>query len=153
MHRIGVISDTHRLLRPEAVTALQKVEHIIHAGDIGGPDIIDELHRIAPVTAVSGNIDRGDWTCRFPSTAAVELFGVAFYIIHDVKNLDLDPRAAGFTAVIFGHSHAARQEARDGVLYFNPGSAGPRRFLLPVTIGILNLDGSKITGEIVALDV
>jgi putative phosphoesterase len=153
MHRIGVISDTHRLLRPEALTALRTVEHIIHAGDIGGPDVIDELRRIAPVTAIRGNVDGGAWAGKFPGTAAVELFGVAFYVIHDLKKLDLDPRAAGFAAVISGHSHAALQEVRKGVLYFNPGSAGPRRFLLPVTIGILNLDGSEVTGEIVQLSV
>jgi hypothetical protein len=153
MHRIGVISDTHRFLRPEAITALQDVEHIIHAGDIGWSDIIDELRRIAPVTAVRGNVDAGDWARTYPATAAVELFGTAFYVIHDIQNLDLDPSAAGFAAVICGHSHAARQEMRNGVLYFNPGSAGPRRFHLPATLGILSLNCSKIRGEIVVLDV
>jgi putative phosphoesterase len=153
MHRIGVISDTHRLLRPEAIAALQGVEHIIHAGDIGWPSIIDELRRIAPVTAVRGNVDAGDWARQYPATAAVELFGVEFYVIHDIKNLDLDPSAAGFMAVIYGHSHEASQKMRNGVLYFNPGSAGPRRFHLPVTLGILTLDGAQITGEIVSLDV
>ena len=152
MHRIGVISDTHRLLRPEAVVALQNVEHIIHAGDIGWPAVIEELRRIAPVTAVRGNVDAGDWAHNYPETAAVELFGAVFYVIHDVKNLDLDPRAAGFAAVISGHSHSARQGMRDGVLYFNPGSAGPRRFHLPVTVGILTLDDLQVTGEIIALD-
>jgi putative phosphoesterase len=153
MHRIGIISDTHRLLRLEVVTALQKVEHIIHAGDIGRPEVINGLRRIAPVTAIRGNVDSGNWARSFPGTTAVELFGAAFYVIHDIKNLDLDPRAAGFAAVISGHSHSALQEVRDGVLYFNPGSAGPRRFLLPVSIGILHLDGPKITGEIVPLEV
>jgi putative phosphoesterase len=153
MHRIGIISDTHRLLRPEAIAALQGVEHIIHAGDIGWPAVIDELRRIAPVTAVRGNVDAGDWARNYPETAAVELFGAAFYVIHDIKNLDLDPRAAGFAAVICGHSHAARQEMKNGVLYFNPGSAGPRRFHLPVTVGILALGGLQVTGEIVMLDV
>jgi putative phosphoesterase len=153
MHRIGIISDTHRLLRPEAVAALQKVEHIIHAGDIGGPEVINGLRRIAPVTAIRGNIDSGDWTRGLPATTAMELFGTSFYIIHDLKNLDLDPRAAGFAVVISGHSHSALQQLRDGVLYFNPGSAGPRRFLLPVTLGILHLDGLKVTGEIVPWEI
>lgn len=152
MHRIGVISDTHRLLRLEAVAALQNVEHIIHAGDIGWPAVISELRRIAPVTAVRGNVDAGDWACNYPATAAVELFGAVFYVIHDIKNLDLDPGTAGVTAVISGHSHSARQEMRNGVLYFNPGSAGPRRFHLPVTLGILTLEGLQVAGEIITLD-
>jgi uncharacterized protein len=153
MHRIGVISDTHRLLRPEATAALQDVEHIIHAGDIGWPAVIEDLRKIAPLTAVRGNVDSGDWVRNYPQAAAVELYGAVFYIIHDLKNLDLDPRIAGFAAVISGHSHAAGQEMRDGVLYFNPGSAGPRRFYLPVTIGILTVDAGKISGDIIELQV
>jgi uncharacterized protein len=153
MHRIGVISDTHRLLRPEATAALQGVDHIIHAGDIGWPSVIHELRRIAPVTAVRGNVDIGDWARKYPETAAVELFGSIFYVIHNIHSLDLDPSVAGFAGVISGHSHNARQEMRDGVLYFNPGSAGPRRFYLPVTLGILTLDGRQVAGEIMTLDV
>ncbi len=152
MHRIGVISDTHRLLRPEAIAALQGVEHIIHAGDIGCQPIIEELSKIAPVTAVRGNVDAGDWARKYRETAAVELFGVLLYVIHDIKNLDLDPKAAGFAAVISGHTHSAKQELRNGVLYFNPGSAGPRRFHLPVTLGILTVDEFRVTGEAVTLD-
>jgi len=153
MHRIGVISDTHRFLRPEAIAALYGVHHIIHAGDIGWPSIIDDLRKIAPVTAIRGNVDSGDWARNYPETAAVELGGLVFYAVHDVKNLDLDPAAAGFSAVISGHTHSASQEIRNGVLYFNPGSAGPRRFHLPVTIGILTADGGQVTGGIVALNV
>jgi uncharacterized protein len=153
MHRIGVISDTHRLLRPEALEALHGVEHIIHAGDIGWPAIIDELHKIAPVTAIRGNVDVGDWVRNLPLTTAVELNGVFFYVLHDINNLDLDPRAAGFAAVISGHSHTAIQKTHNHVLYFNPGGAGPRRFHLPVTIGILTIQDDTVTGEIVPLDV
>ena len=153
MHRIGVISDTHRLLRREAMAALQGVEHILHAGDIGLPSVIDGLSGIAPVTAVRGNVDAGNWVRPYPKTAVVELFGSAFYVIHDIHNLDLDPRAAGFAAVISGHSHSAGQEMRNGVLFFNPGSAGPKRFTYPVTVGILIVGRARITGEIVSLDV
>jgi hypothetical protein len=128
------------------------VEHIIHAGDIGRPGIIDELRAIAPVTAVRGNVDAGDWMRIYPQTAAVELCGLALYVVHDVKNLDLDPRSAGFSAVISGHSHSASREMRDGILYFNPGSAGPRRFHFPVTVGILAIQGGQVTAEIVVLD-
>lgn len=150
---IGVISDTHGLLRPEALTALRSSEHVIHAGDIGAPEIIPELERIAPVTAIRGNVDREPWTNRFPETEVVELGGLQFYIIHDLNALDLNPRAAGFAAVISGHSHQPKQELKDGVLYFNPGSAGPRRFRLPVSIGMLEISGSKITGKIIELKV
>jgi uncharacterized protein len=153
MHRIGVISDTHRLLRPEAIAALRGVEHIIHAGDIGWPAIIEDLRKIAPVTAIRGNVDAGDWARNYPETAAVELGGLVFYVVHDVKNLDLDPAAAGLSAIISGHTHIASQHIRDGVLYFNPGSAGPRRFHLPATIGILTVHGGQVAGETVALDV
>lgn len=150
---IGVISDTHGLLRPEALTALRSSEHVIHAGDIGAPEIIPELERIAPVTAIRGNVDREPWTNRFPETEVAELGGLQFYIIHDLNALDLNPRAPGFAAVISGHSHQPKQELKDGVLYFNPGSAGPRRFRLPVSIGMLEISGSKITGKIIELKV
>jgi len=148
---IGVISDTHGLLRPEAIQALQGSEHIIHAGDIGSPEIIPALEKIAPVTAIRGNVDRQPWTKNFPETEVVELAGGDIYLIHDLKALDLNPRAAGFVAVISGHSHQPKQEIKDGVLYFNPGSAGPRRFGLPVTVGRLEIVAGKIIGRIIDL--
>jgi len=148
---IGVISDTHGLLRPEAIQALQGSEHIIHAGDIGSPEIIPALEKIAPVTAIRGNVDRQPWTKNFPETEVVELAGGDIYLIHDLKALDLNPRAAGFVAVISGHSHQPKQEIKDGVLYFNPGSAGPRRFRLPVTVGSLDIVEGKVTGRIIEL--
>jgi uncharacterized protein len=151
MLRIGVISDTHRLARREALAALEGVGHIIHAGDIGSPAVIEELRKIAPVTAIRGNVDSGDWAQQFPETAVVELGGLIFYVIHNIQNLDLDPRAAGFSAVVYGHSHVPAQEMRDGVLFFNPGSAGPRRFHLPVSIGYLDIRGGKVSGEAVEL--
>ena len=149
---VGVISDTHGLLRPEALSALRGSEHIIHAGDIGDPEIIPALEKIAPVTAIRGNVDRAPWTNRFPETEVVELAGLTFYIIHDLNALDLNPRVAGFAAVISGHSHQPKQEVKDGVLYFNPGSAGPRRFKLPVTIGRLEIVGKAVSGQILELD-
>lgn len=141
---VGVISDTHGLLRPEALELLRGSEHIIHAGDIGEPGIIAALQRIAPVTAIRGNIDTSAWAHRFPETQVVELGGLHFYVIHDLNALDLNPKAAGIAAVISGHSHQAKREVKDGVLYFNPGSAGPRRFSLPITLGRLELsDGIR----------
>ena len=148
---VGVISDTHGLLRPEAIAALRGSLHIIHAGDIGAPEIIPALEEIAPVSAIRGNVDREPWAKKFPETDVVELAGVHIYVIHDLKALDLNPRAAGFTAVISGHSHQPRQEIKDGVLYFNPGSAGPRRFRLPVTVGSLDIVEGKVTGRIIEL--
>ena len=148
---VGLISDTHGLLRPEALEALRGSEHIIHAGDIGAPEIIPALQKIAPVTAIRGNVDRDAWTKRFPETEVVELGGVQIYIIHDLNALDLNPSAAGFAAVISGHSHQPKQELKDGVLYFNPGSAGPRRFRLPVTVGRLDIVDGKVSGRIIQL--
>jgi uncharacterized protein len=150
---VGVISDTHGLLRPEALAALRGSQHIIHAGDIGAPEIIPSLEEIAPVTAIRGNIDHESWTARFSATQVVELESVLLYVIHDVNALDLNPRAAGFAAVISGHSHQPRQEVKDGVLYFNPGSAGPRRFKLPITVGTLEIVDGKIEGKIIELAV
>ena len=141
---VGVISDTHGLLRPEAMEALQGSEHIIHAGDIGAPDIIPALRNIAPVTAIRGNIDVQSWARVFPETEVVELGGASIYVIHDVNTIDLSPKAAGFNAVISGHSHKPGQENRDGVLYLNPGSAGPRRFRLPISVARLEISGSRI---------
>jgi uncharacterized protein len=152
VHTLGVISDTHGLLRPEAVAALTGVERIVHAGDIGDPEILRELARLAPVSAVRGNNDRGGWAADIPETEVVEVGGVALYVLHDVHELDLDPRAAGFAAVIAGHSHQPRQEERDGVLYFNPGSAGPRRFRLPVSVGRLTVAHGRVQGALVTLE-
>src|ERR1700676_4777443 len=134
---VGVISDTHGLLRREAVDALRGSDHIIHAGDIGASEILDQLASIAPVTAIRGNVDKAEWCRKLPETEVLELGGISIYIIHDLARLDLKPQAAGFSVVISGHSHIPRQERRAGVLYFNPGSAGPRRFKLPVTLGRL----------------
>lgn len=149
---IGVISDRHGLLRPEAVAALRGVERIVHAGDIGSPDVLRALAEVAPVTAVRGNNDRGPWAEALRATEVVEVGEARLYLLHDVGELDLDPRAAGFAAVVFGHSHKPRQEQRDGVLFFNPGSAGPRRFTLPVSVGRLRVAGGRVRGELVSLD-
>jgi uncharacterized protein len=148
---VGVISDTHGLLRPEAVNALHGSNHIIHAGDIGVPDILEKLSILAPLTAIRGNIDHATWARKLPQTEVVELGGISIYILHDLETLDLKPEAAGFAAVISGHSHVPKQEMKNGVLYFNPGSAGPRRFRLPTTLGKLLIEGSAIRGEIIRL--
>ncbi len=148
---IGVISDTHGLLRPEAVELLRGSEHIIHAGDIGSPEIIPALKKIAPVTAIRGNVDTQGWARRFRETEVVELAGLQIYIIHDLNALDLNPQAAGFAAVISGHSHQPKQEVKDGVLYFNPGSAGPRRFKLPIGVGRLKIVANEVSGKILLL--
>jgi uncharacterized protein len=148
---IGVISDTHGLLRPQALAALRGSDYIIHAGDIGEPSILDRLNEIAPVTAVRGNVDRGAWAAKMRTTDVLEVGGVLIYVLHNLDEIDLKPEAAGFAAVIHGHSHRPRNEIRDGVLYFNPGSAGPRRFRLPVTVGRLFLRGQQLNAEIVDL--
>jgi uncharacterized protein len=148
---IGVISDSHGLLRPEAVELLRGSEHIIHAGDIGAPEIIPELEKIAPLTAIRGNVDTQAWARRFAETEVVELAGVFLYVIHDANAIDLNPKAAGFAAVISGHSHKPKQEVKDGVLYFNPGSAGPRRFKLPISVGRLTIVDRKVSGEILEI--
>jgi putative phosphoesterase len=148
---IGVISDTHGLLRPEAVELLRGSEHIIHAGDIGAPEIVGELEKIAPVTAIRGNVDTQAWARRFAETEVVELCGVFLYVIHDANAIDLNPKAAGFAAVISGHSHKQKQEVKNGVLYFNPGSAGPRRFKLPISVGRLEISEGQLIGEILPL--
>jgi putative phosphoesterase len=148
---VGVISDTHGLLRPEAIAALHGVDRIIHAGDIGAPEILTALAEIAPVTAVRGNNDKGAWARAIPATQVVDAGGAQIYVIHDVGELDLDPGAAGFGVVIAGHSHQPRNDLRDGVLWFNPGSAGPRRFKLPIALGRLTIEAGRAHGEIVTL--
>ena len=153
VHTVGVISDTHGLVRPEAVAALAGVERIVHAGDIGSPDVLTQLERVAPVVAVRGNNDRDAWAVAIPQTEVVEIGGVSLYVLHDLHELDLDPRAAGFAAVIAGHSHQPRQEERDGVLYLNPGSAGPRRFKLPISLARLTVAGARVRSELVTLEI
>jgi putative phosphoesterase len=145
--RIGLISDTHGLLRKEAVEALRGSELIIHAGDVGKPEILEELKKIAPVVAVRGNVDTEPWAQALPETAVAEAGAVMIYVLHDVKALDLNPAAAGFHIVVSGHSHKPGKSERDGVLYVNPGSAGPRRFQLPVTVAHLRLGGTPYKVE------
>lgn len=152
-HTLGVISDTHGLLRPEALKALTGSNYIIHAGDVGDPAILDELRKIAPVTAIRGNIDHGSWANALAETEVVEIAGKIFYVLHHRKQLDLNPNAAGFNAVIFGHSHQPLIEAVKNVLYFNPGSAGPRRFRLPITIGRITIADEKLKPEIIDLNI
>jgi uncharacterized protein len=151
--RIGVISDTHGLLRPEALKALRGAEHILHAGDVGDPAILDVLRAMAPVTAIRGNIDEDGPCNRLPPTELAELDGRIIYMLHDVKKLDLNPEAAGIAAVVFGHSHKPLVEWRRGVLFLNPGSAGPRRFELPVTLAWLKIEANEVDARIVPLDV
>lgn len=147
---IGVISDTHGLLRPEALDALDGAEHILHAGDVGDITILDRLRAIAPVTAIRGNIDTSGPTAQLPATEAIELNGHLIYMLHAFADLDLKPEAAGISVVIYGHSHKPSTDIHKGVLYLNPGSAGPRRFKLPVTIAHLYLD-AKPRAEIIPL--
>jgi putative phosphoesterase len=148
---IGVISDTHGLLRPDAIEALRGAEHILHAGDVGDPSILDSLRNVAPVTAIRGNIDVGGPCSHLPATEVVTLNGHTFYMLHDRQALDLDPAAAGFSAVISGHSHKPLIEWRHGVLYMNPGSAGPRRFSLPVSLGLLTIGADGLQPRLVTL--
>jgi len=150
---IGVISDTHGLLRPEALAALEGSDYIIHAGDVGDPDILSMLAEVAPVTAISGNVDRDNWARKIPETNVLEAGGISIYILHNLATLDLKPEAAGFSAVIYGHSHVPKQEVKNDVLYFNPGSAGPRRFTLPVSVGKLVVKNGEILPKIKILDV
>lgn len=149
---VGLISDTHGLLRTEALAALQSSRLIIHAGDIGKPDVLDRLNGVAPTFAVRGNIDTQPWAVALPTTEAVEIGKLLIWVLHDISQLDLDP-TVGFAAVVFGHSHKPSIETRDGVLFINPGSAGPRRFRLPVTVARLRVTGDRIRPEIVELNV
>jgi uncharacterized protein len=139
---IGLISDTHGLLRSEALEALRGSDFIIHAGDIGNAIIIERLQMVAPVAAVKGNIDKGTWASELPSSVVVEARSAMIYVLHDIQQLDLDPAAAGFDFVISGHSHKPARTERSGVIYVNPGSAGPRRFQLPIAVARLNLSHS-----------
>jgi putative phosphoesterase len=148
---VGVISDTHGLLRPEAVAALRGSDYIVHAGDIGDPDILTTLTGIAPVTAIRGNVDREVWARKIPATNVLEVDGVSIYVLHNLQELHLKPEAAGFAVVVYGHSHVPKQETKNGVLYFNPGSAGPRRFRLPVTMGRLKIQDGRVSGEILEI--
>jgi uncharacterized protein len=150
---VGIISDTHGLLRPQAVEALHGSDVIIHAGDVGNAAIIDELRHLAPTFAVRGNIDCGDWATALPTTQRVEIGELTLYVLHDIAELDLDPPTAGFAAVVFGHSHQPSIETRDGVIYLNPGSAGPRRFKLPVALARVTVAGRQMRPEIVLLEV
>ena len=149
--KVGLISDTHGLLRAEALEAMRGCAHIIHAGDIGDRAILAALEELAPVTAVRGNNDRGTWARRIPETCVLRLGEATVYVIHDVKALELDPVAEGFAAVVSGHSHQPRMREEGTVLFVNPGSAGPRRFKLPVSVGYLHVRGRKAHGELRAL--
>ncbi len=149
---IGVLSDTHGLLRPELLPAFANVSHILHAGDIGDPNLLTTLARIAPVTAIRGNIDTHGPNSLLPATELLELAGCLIYMVHARQDLDLNPHAAGIAAVIYGHSHQPSIEHRQGVLYLNPGSAGPRRFNLPITYALLRIqDGRPPEAEILPL--
>lgn len=149
--RIGVLSDTHGLLRPEVLTALAGVDHILHAGDVGDPAILDHLARIAPLTAIRGNIDTSGRCGELPQTEAVELGGMLIYLVHAIQDLDVKPTAAGIRAVIYGHSHRPSIEDNGEVLFLNPGSAGPRRFSLPISMAYLHLNGAEVRAELVSL--
>jgi hypothetical protein len=151
--QIGLISDTHGLLRPQALEALRGSELILHAGDVGKPEILAALRELAPVIAVRGNVDTANWARTLPETAVAEAGKVLLYVLHDVNALDLNPAAAGFHVVVSGHSHQPGKFERDGVLYINPGSAGPRRFQLPVTMARLNLQRKPFAVEFVELKI
>jgi putative phosphoesterase len=148
---VGVISDTHGLLRPEALAALDGCEHLIHAGDVGSPHILEQLRALAPTTAVRGNVDIASWATALPLTDVVEVGSLQVYVLHDLAALDVDPRAAGFSAVISGHTHRPAADVRNGVLYLNPGSAGPRRFKLPIALARLEVVGDHLSHRIIEL--
>ena len=150
-HHIGIISDTHGLVRPEAIAALRGVDMILHAGDIGASQVLKTLNEIAPVVAVRGNNDKGEWAEALPDWEVVEIGSVSIYILHDLKEIDISPAGAGFQVVVSGHSHKPSLEDRRGVLYVNPGSAGPRRFNLPVSIAELRIVGGKINADLIEL--
>lgn len=151
MKTIGVISDTHGLVRPEAKAALSGIDYLVHAGDIGKPEVLEDLGEIAPLTVIRGNID--NWASDLPDTEVLEVAGRYLYVLHSVHDLDLDPKAAGFDVVISGHSHKPSVSEEDGVLYLNPGSAGPRRFTLPIAVAKLYVSDSSVSAEIIELSV
>lgn len=153
MARLGIISDTHGLLRPEAVVFLQGCNRILHGGDIGNGEILAQLSSIAPVTAIRGNNDKGAWAEAIPETKLFEFGGIYVYTIHDLSQLNIDPSAAGIRVVISGHSHKPLIERRDGIWFVNPGSAGPRRFKLPISVADILIEGSAISPRIVELDI
>lgn len=152
MVKVGVISDTHGLMRPAALTALQGADLIIHAGDVGRPEVLDQLGELAPTHVVRGNIDMQSWASNLPATLDVDVHGLRFHVLHDISALDVEPMSAGIAGIVFGHSHKPFIETRDGVLYLNPGSAGPRRFRLPVTIARVRVSGRTLEPEIVTLE-
>ncbi len=149
---VGVISDTHGLLREQAVDALRGADLILHAGDVGTPEVLAHLRELAPVFAVRGNVDRDRWAMRLPASRTVTVGRFLFYVLHEISQLDLDPAAAGIAAVVVGHSHQASIASRDGVLYLNPGSAGPRRFHLAASIALVHISAKGLRAEIVELD-
>ena len=151
--RIGLIADTHNLLRPEALAALQGVDHLIHAGDIGGPHILADLERIAPLSVVRGNNDQDSWADAIPERLTLRFGAIALHVLHDLKQLDIDPAAQGIDVVIAGHSHKPLHEKRNGVLYLHPGSAGPRRFKLPIGVGLLHIEGRQVRAKLITLEV
>jgi putative phosphoesterase len=153
IRQIGVISDTHGLLRPQAVEALRGVELILHAGDVGAPEVLEGLRGIAPVRAIRGNTDTDPWARRLPETDVVKVEDVSIFMLHSLDDLDLDPKAAGFRVVISGHSHRPEAIERDGVLYLNPGAAGPRRFSLPLSVARLTIAGGAVRHEILKLSI
>lgn len=150
--KIAVLSDTHGLLRPSVVERIQNVDHILHAGDVGNPEILEALGALAPVTAIRGNVDTAAWCRDLPETETFSAGGHDFYLIHNLDEIDLDPRAAGFAGVIYGHSHWPSIKHHDGVLYLNPGSIGPRRFSLPISFAMLEVEGDRVDPRLVELD-
>src|SRR5262245_53276243 len=153
VRQLGVISDTHGLLRPQALDALRGVELILHAGDIGAPEVLEGLRGLAPVRAIRGNNDTDSWARGLPETDLVEVGGVSMFILHSLADLDLNPKAAGVRVVIYGHSHRPEAIEKDGILYLNPGAAGPRRFRLPLSVARLTLAGGAVRHEILELSV
>lgn len=153
MTTIGVISDTHGLLRPEAVAALRGSDVIVHGGDIGSPEVVQALSEMAPLVIIRGNIDKQAWAQEFPETAATEVAGKRIYVLHNLKELDFDPAAEGYGVVISGHSHKPGIQEKDGVLYLNPGSAGPRRFKLPIAVAKLEISEQGVDAHIQELEI
>lgn len=150
---MGVISDTHGLLRPEVISVFEGVSLIIHAGDVGRPAVLEALRNIAPVVAVRGNTDKDAWAFRLPLTEVVAVTGVSLYVLHDLSRLDLNPAVSGFSAVINGHTHEPAIKKKDNVLFINPGSAGPKRFTLPISVALLHIKNDSLKADLVTLNV